>query len=106
MDKIITVILTQPTVIDGLGYGPGTQAQLPEADANILIRRGGAYLLPGKHFSEETNSVSEMPPSPEIQATESAKKLAKAHGISLLGIEGSGPDGKVVKADVERLING
>lgn len=38
------------------------------------------------------------------KATPVAKRLADEHGISLLEVEGSGPGGRIVKADVERHI--
>jgi pyruvate dehydrogenase E2 component (dihydrolipoamide acetyltransferase) len=38
------------------------------------------------------------------RATPVAIKIAEEHGISLLGIEGTGPEGRIVKEDIERHI--
>lgn len=40
----------------------------------------------------------------EIDATDEAKQLAAEHGIELATIEGTGKDGRILKADVEQLI--
>lgn len=40
----------------------------------------------------------------EIVATESAIELAAEHGIDLSEIEGSGADGKIIKADVAKAV--
>lgn len=39
-----------------------------------------------------------------LRASPAARRLAREHGIALAGIEGSGPEGAIVRADIERLL--
>lgn len=39
-----------------------------------------------------------------VEATDAARELAAEHGVSLADVSGSGTDGRVLKADVERHI--
>lgn len=38
-------------------------------------------------------------------ATDTAKELAEEHGIDLSTVTGTGADGKITKADVEKAVN-
>lgn len=49
---------------------------------------------------------SAAPPGPRVKASPLAKKIAKEHGIKLELIEGTGPAGRIVKADVLRFLQG
>ena len=40
----------------------------------------------------------------EIDATDAAIKLAKENGINLAGVTGSGAGGRILKSDIERLV--
>ncbi|NOZ57095.1 MAG: dihydrolipoamide acyltransferase, partial [Calditrichaeota bacterium] len=50
----------------------------------------------------ETETPAESPT--KIKASPLARKLALEHGLDLRGVKGSGPDGRIVKRDVEALI--
>ena len=52
----------------------------------------------GKDKPEETKA--DTSPGPGIKASPRAKALAKEQGIDLSGIKGSGPEGRIVEADV------
>ena len=39
-----------------------------------------------------------------VEATDAARELAAEHGVSLADVNGSGTDGRILKADVERHI--
>lgn len=41
---------------------------------------------------------------PNVRAAPAARRLARKHGIDLAGIRGTGPRGRIVRADVEQLI--
>ena len=41
----------------------------------------------------------------EVNATDSAIKLAEEHGIDIAEIQGSGVGGRVLKSDIEAVIN-
>jgi pyruvate/2-oxoglutarate dehydrogenase complex dihydrolipoamide acyltransferase (E2) component len=43
--------------------------------------------------------------APEVDATDSAVQLAKAHGIDLSQVEGTGQDGRVTQPDVQKAID-
>lgn len=43
---------------------------------------------------------------PNVRAAPAARRLARTHGIDLAGIRGTGPRGRIVRADVERQIGG
>ncbi|MFE0018968.1 E3 binding domain-containing protein, partial [Mesorhizobium sp. NPDC059054] len=52
-------------------------------------------------------AVQETPaPAGAVRATPLARRLAREAGLDLAGISGSGPHGRVVKADVEAAIAG
>ncbi|MEJ5357470.1 MAG: dihydrolipoamide acetyltransferase family protein [Desulfobacterales bacterium] len=44
------------------------------------------------------------PPSGRIKASPAARAIARAHGLELAGIAGSGPGGRIVRADVLRAL--
>ena len=41
---------------------------------------------------------------PNVRAAPAARRLARKHGVDLAGIRGTGPRGRIVRADVEQLI--
>ena len=43
---------------------------------------------------------------PNLRAAPAARRLARKHGIDLAGIRGTGPRGRIVRADVERQMRG
>lgn len=56
----------------------------------------------------EPELITPEPPLVKIDATLGARALAQAHSVSLTlsDIVGTGKDGKIVKADVQALLNG
>lgn len=64
------------------------------------------------HVGEGWQLVSDIalptPPAPvvDIDATDAAAELAKEHGIDLATVEGTGASGRILKSDVEALVNG
>jgi pyruvate dehydrogenase E2 component (dihydrolipoamide acetyltransferase) len=49
-----------------------------------------------------TNSAGQAPGGPRLKASPLAKRLASAKGVDLLALKGSGPHGRIIKADVEK----
>lgn len=41
----------------------------------------------------------------EVDATDAAKELAIQHGLNIADVQGSGTDGRILKSDVEALVN-
>ncbi len=78
--------IARPSSGESTKVGPATKG-VPEASA---VPKGPAR--PAKLSSE-----------PNVRAAPAARRLARKHGIDLGGIRGSGPKGRIVRADVERL---
>lgn len=55
-------------------------------------------------YAEWVNDEADGSETEHVDATDSAKELAAAHGIDLASVKGSGADGRIVKADVEAAI--
>jgi pyruvate dehydrogenase E2 component (dihydrolipoamide acetyltransferase) len=83
----------------------------------ILVEAGGEALVdqvlavitgPDELFSEAETGVKRIEAIEEsrmgILASPAAKRLAKELGIDLSLVKGSGPEGRIVEADVERLV--
>jgi pyruvate dehydrogenase E2 component (dihydrolipoamide acetyltransferase) len=49
-----------------------------------------------------TKSAGQAPGGPRVKASPLAKRLASAKGVDLLALKGSGPHGRIIKADVEK----
>jgi 2-oxoisovalerate dehydrogenase E2 component (dihydrolipoyl transacylase) len=75
------------------GSGPG--------DASLAASPLGPD-VPGSPTPSPVPSVV----SAGVKATPPVRKLAKAHGVDIGGIDGTGPDGRVTEADVQRLVAG
>ena len=54
-------------------------------------------------FSFKFELLEEEPTGPP-DATRGALELAEQHGVDLSSVRGSGPDGRIYKADVEAVI--
>ncbi|RKP08488.1 2-oxoacid dehydrogenases acyltransferase-domain-containing protein [Thamnocephalis sphaerospora] len=54
--------------------------------------------------SSAASSAAQTSPAGRIKASPLAKTLAVEHGLSLKDVHGSGPNGRITKADVEKLI--
>jgi len=53
---------------------------------------------------DEASEASEAPSGGKIKATPLVRSLARTHGIDLGTVTGSGPGGRIVRADIEQLI--
>ncbi len=74
-----------------------------EAAAAAVAEEAGA---PPRLEPEVTAAVAEKPPAAgrRIFATPLARRIAREAGVDLAALRGSGPHGRIVKADVERAI--
>jgi pyruvate dehydrogenase E2 component (dihydrolipoamide acetyltransferase) len=80
----------------------GADEELPEAPAPLAMPSvAGSGLPPGT-----ASQVPGIVPSPQegVLASPAAKKLAREHGVYLQSITGTGPGGRIVEKDVERVI--
>ncbi|NLF25611.1 MAG: dihydrolipoamide acetyltransferase, partial [Deltaproteobacteria bacterium] len=56
--------------------------------------------------AQAPTSVTSQPSCHKIKASPLARKMAAQHNLDLAGIVGSGPDGRIVRADIENAISG
>lgn len=54
---------------------------------------------------EEAREVAAEASEPEVDVTGAAEELAAEHGIDLTALEGTGKDGRILKADVQAAID-
>jgi pyruvate dehydrogenase E2 component (dihydrolipoamide acetyltransferase) len=73
----------------------GTGSNLPPQGGGTRIEEGGASAAPDLNGHAPAKSD-------RIIATPLARRLAKQAGIDLAGITGSGPNGRIVKADLDQ----
>ena len=76
----------------------------------VVIGEAGEQLLravderdeePGGDPDEPLVSVVPSEPAAAVRATPGVRQLARSLGVELLGLQGSGPGGRIVEADVE-----
>lgn len=87
-----------PIEADSIPSAPQVKAQ-PLASADSLS--SGVSL--GGSTGESATSESDLS-SGRVKASPLAKKMAEAKGIDLSQVSGTGPDGRVVKRDIEQLV--
>ncbi|MBS1861469.1 MAG: E3 binding domain-containing protein, partial [Actinobacteria bacterium] len=81
-----------PTRVEEAAEGPAT-AEAPEAETVHEVP------VPGpRPATPAPASASEE----RVKASPLARRVAREKGVELAGVEGSGPGGRIVKADVER----
>lgn len=79
-------------ILAGIRAGPGEVIPIGQPIAYIL--------LPG----ETPADVGAASAGPTPRATPLAERIAQAHGVDLSAVRGSGPGGRVTKADVEAAL--
>jgi pyruvate dehydrogenase E2 component (dihydrolipoamide acetyltransferase) len=95
---------------DGGGAGAAAAAERPGAETE---QRAPAATEPGIE-NQSAAAAAPAPPSPapaapttgdgRVKASPIAKRIARDRGLDLHGLSGSGPGGRIVKADVERAL--
>ena len=94
--------------------GGGAAAPAPKADKKPEPSKTEAKADPGPPASRPaaapqaapapvaSKSAGLVPSGSRVKASPLAKRLASAKGVDLLALKGSGPHGRIVKADVEK----
>ena len=77
---------------------PGAQAPVGEAP------RPGSSQLTSRLVDQSTREAPVRAPGERVKASPVAKKLAEEHGIDINTLTGTGPEGRIVREDVERAI--
>ena len=97
------------SVMDGYMAGGSVPAAPPELDSRLLgNERGQENIKPSSASntsppptSAHTRAGGYPDKSDRIKASPLAKRLAKERGLDLSQISGSGPNGRIIKADIE-----
>nr|MBA2546350.1 2-oxo acid dehydrogenase subunit E2 [Solirubrobacterales bacterium] len=90
------------------GGGPSDGASGPESDTAQERPEPATPTTPSPTGSSAPTPPSSSSPAPgtRVKASPIAKRIAKDRGVELSGLAGSGPGGRIVKADVERVAAG
>ena len=85
--------------------------EVPEDHDSFVTRVGDEEASPSKQVSGSSAALDRSPPVASasdgpVKASPVAKRLAAENNIDLSNITGSGPGGRIVKADVEKEISG
>jgi pyruvate/2-oxoglutarate dehydrogenase complex dihydrolipoamide acyltransferase (E2) component len=116
-DQGLVEVQTDKTTVEIPSPRAGTVLKILVAEGDVapvgavivVIGEEGEQLLRAVEPSEQADSggraeplVSVVPPdaAAAVRATPAVRQLAKQLGVDLLGIHGSGPDGRIVEADV------
>ena len=97
-------------VLSGRHHGPtgicrpGDTVEVSEEVYRAFRDKFRALDTPEQPSSNQPIANDPVPEPVVVEASKAAERLADEHGIDLAGIEGSGPGGKVYKADVEAVI--
>ena len=103
------------------GQEEGDEEEDPEEDEDVGAHRREAS-APGAHAAapapengdtqaEETGPEQTQPPARagengRIRASPLARRMAGENDIDLAGVEGSGPQGRIIKRDIEAILSG
>ncbi|MBV9578507.1 MAG: 2-oxo acid dehydrogenase subunit E2 [Chloroflexi bacterium] len=84
-----------------------TAVEEPSADQPSSITSVEESSTDQPSSGEQASSRQDIgPANGKVRASPMARHLAAEHGLDLSGISGSGPQGRVVRADVEAAVNG
>ncbi|WP_372612086.1 pyruvate dehydrogenase complex dihydrolipoamide acetyltransferase [Aquicoccus sp.] len=113
VNTAIAVLLEEGESADDIDAGSGKRAPAKETkddevkdDKEEESGKEAASDKPAKESQEPAGKATPAPPAPEqdgkrIFASPLARRIAADKGLDLREIEGSGPKGRIVKADVE-----
>jgi pyruvate dehydrogenase E2 component (dihydrolipoamide acetyltransferase) len=87
--------------------GTGPKGKITKEDVEAAIAAGGASApAPAPAPAASPAPAAAAPAGERVIASPLAKRIAEARGISLALVTGSGPNGRIVKADVESFTPG
>jgi pyruvate dehydrogenase E2 component (dihydrolipoamide acetyltransferase) len=78
---------------------PGLDTIVAESRAAVMTREQWEEKQALKEVAKEAGGSQ---PEARVRISPAARRLAKARGVDLSGVEGSGPDGRIVREDVLR----
>ncbi len=85
----------------------GEEIDLPiQVDARKTKTNTGETISKVPQDQENKNSIAEETGNEILRASPLAKRMAKKHGLDLNQIEGTGPQGRIIKTDIEQAVSG
>jgi pyruvate dehydrogenase E2 component (dihydrolipoamide acetyltransferase) len=100
--------------VSGLLGAPPPAAGRAEAPSQLVdsavggrvsgASRSGSSQLTNQPVDQSTPQAPVRAPGERVKASPVAKKLAEEHGIDINALTGTGPEGRIVREDVERAI--
>jgi pyruvate dehydrogenase E2 component (dihydrolipoamide acetyltransferase) len=119
VNAVIAVLLQDGEEASAIGSAASKPAEAPKVEAKAdagTVERADATTqtaptakadpAPAKTASAPTASASAKPEAGRVFASPLAKRFAKEAGIDIAAVTGSGPKGRVIKADVEAAKSG
>ena len=111
VNSVIAVLLTEGESADDIGK---VESPAPEADADTHAApaSSGGDMEPAKGYGKgATDAGAAAAPRPKgsgerVFASPLARRIAADKGLDLADVAGSGPHGRIVKADVEGAVTG
>jgi pyruvate dehydrogenase E2 component (dihydrolipoamide acetyltransferase) len=101
--SLMAIIGTPGEEVSGvLGVVPATKREAQASLAEAI--QPSASQLPSRPIAESTPKAPARAPGERIKISPVAKKLAQDHGIDIDSLAGTGPEGRIVREDVERAI--
>lgn len=104
VNDVIAVLLEDGESADDIG---ATSAPKAEASSNAAPAEASAQTAPAKGYGKGETDATPAPAAgskdgERIFATPLARRIAADKGLDLANVKGSGPHGRIVKADVEK----
>ena len=78
----------------------------PASDESTKVEPAGAGVPEAPAVPRGPARRARLSAEPNVRAAPAARRLARKHGVDLSGIRGTGPRGRIVRADVERQMGG
>ncbi len=94
------------------GDASGGSSAIPAPrDPRVHAADAPSDVTPSPTQQEEASDSASLPSPPSsdgerIKASPVARRIAEEKGVDLAGLQGSGPGGRIVKADVEKAVTG
>ena len=99
---------------DWLSYGVGAEIAATGRPIAVIDDRAGAKTKPvggqavssvSRGLPAESGPAPPSTPATQVRATPLVRTLAREHGINLASVTGTGPGGRIVRKDIEAVID-
>jgi pyruvate dehydrogenase E2 component (dihydrolipoamide acetyltransferase) len=103
-----TSVGAQPAAPSAAGTAAtsATTATAPRVGAPLAAPAAATQPSPGTTASAERAPAAHAPTNGRLRASPIARRMAEEHGLDLRTIRGTGPDGRIIKRDIEAALTG